>query len=210
METREVRIPPIELVGSLHVPEAAKSLVAFAFGSGSGRLNPRNLAITKVMNACGIATLLFDLLATGEESISDNVFDIPLLTDRLVHAVDWLHAEPSVSHLPIGLFGTGTGAAAALVTAARRSHRIGAVVSRGGRPDLSGSVIELVRAPTLLIVGGLDVAVIELNKKALERLQCDKALKLVPGATHLFQEEGALEAVIDLAVAWFQTHLVSS
>lgn len=207
METREVRIPPIGLAGTLHIPQAARSLVAFAHGSGSSRLSPRNAAVANALNAHGIATLLFDLLTPAEEADRANVFDIPLLADRLVDAIDWLSAEPSASRLPLGLFGASTGAAAALVAAAKRPRRISAVVSRGGRPDLAGGMLDQVRAPTLLIVGGLDFGVIELNQEAFDRLQCPKALEIVPGATHLFPEEGALEAVIDLAIGWFQTHI---
>lgn len=208
--TCEVQIPPIGLVGALHIPEGAHSLVAFAHGSGSSRLSPRNIAVANAMNSHGIATLLFDLLARTEEADGANVFDIPLLANRLVDAIDWLHEDPLTAWLPLGLFGASTGAAAALVAAARRPHRVGAVVSRGGRPDLAGSVLDLVQAPTLLIVGGLDFGVLELNKEALDQLECHKALEIVPGATHLFPEQGALDTVIDLAVAWFQTNLVPS
>jgi putative phosphoribosyl transferase len=206
-EIREVRIPPIGLVGTLHVPHAAYGLVAFAHGSGSSRLSPRNMAVASALNAQGIATLLFDLLTSAEEADRANVFDIPLLADRLVDAVRWLEGHPPVAKFPLGLFGASTGAAAALVAAAKLPDRIGAVVSRGGRPDLAGDALEKVRAPTLLIVGGADFGVIELNEEALARLRCAKAIEIVPGASHLFPEPGALEAVIGHAARWFERHL---
>lgn len=202
-----VRIPPIGLAGILQVPEAAFALVAFAHGSGSSRLSPRNAVVARAFNDRGMATLLFDLLTPEEEADRANVFDIPLLADRLVDAVRWLDREQPVAALPLGLFGASTGAAAALVAAAKLPHRVGAVVSRGGRPDLAGDALESVRAPTLLIVGGADFGVIELNEQALARLRAPKALEIVPGATHLFPEPGALEAVIDNAGAWFERHL---
>jgi len=206
-ETCEVRISPIGLVGTVHVPKAAYALVAFAHGSGSSRLSPRNVAVAGALNARGIATLLFDLLTLEEEADRGNVFDISLLADRLVDAVRWLQRQPAVAELPLGLFGASTGAAAALVAAARLPHRIRAVVSRGGRPDLAGDALELVRAPTLLIVGGADLGVIELNKRALAQMRTPKAMEIVPGASHLFPEPGALEAVIGLAARWFERHL---
>ncbi len=159
------------------------------------------------MNARGIATLLFDLLTPDEEADRANVFDIPLLAVRLVDAVSWLDAQPSLAKLPLGLFGASTGAAAALVAATKLPRRVGAVVSRGGRPDLAGDALDRVQAPTLLIVGGADFGVIELNERALERLQGPKALEIIPGASHLFPESGALEAVIDQAARWFERHL---
>jgi putative phosphoribosyl transferase len=209
-EVREVRIPPIGLAGTLTVPKAAFSLVVFAHGSGSSRLSPRNRAVASALNAHGIATLLFDLLTAAEEADRANVFDIPLLADRLVDAVRWLGEERSVAKLPLGLFGASTGAAAALVAAAKLPGRIGAVVSRGGRPDLAGEALDAVRAPTLLIVGGADWGVIELNEQALAQLQEPKALEIVPGASHLFPEPGALEAVIGHAALWFERHLGSN
>lgn len=162
------------------------------------------------MNTSGIATLLFDLLTPAEEADRANVFDIPLLADRLVDAVRWLDGQPSVAKLPLGLFGASTGAAAALVAAAKLPHRVGAVVSRGGRPDLAGDALDTVRAPTLLIVGGVDFGVIELNEQAFARLQGPKALEIVPGASHLFPEVGALEAVIEHATRWFERYLGSN
>jgi fermentation-respiration switch protein FrsA (DUF1100 family) len=154
-----------------------------------------------------MATLLFDLLTPAEEANRANVFDIPLLADRLVDAIRWLAEQPAVAQLPLGLFGASTGAAAALVAAARLGDRVGAVVSRGGRPDLAAAALDLVRTPTLLIVGGNDAGVLELNEQALARLRGPKALRVVPGASHLFPEPGALEAVIDHAADWFSTHL---
>ncbi len=206
-EICDVRIPPIGLAGTLQVPKGAYALVAFAHGSGSSRLSPRNMAVASALNAHGIATLLFDLLTPAEEADRANVFDIPLLADRLVDAVRWLAGQPSVAKLPLGLFGASTGAAAALVAAAKLGDRIGAVVSRGGRPDLAGNALDQIRTPTLLIVGGVDFGVIELNEQAFARLRGPKALEIVPGASHLFPEPGALEAVIGHAARWFEHHL---
>jgi pimeloyl-ACP methyl ester carboxylesterase len=162
-------------------------LVAFAHGSGSSRFSPRNAAVAKALNERGFATLLFDLLTPQEEQDRSNVFNVVMLGDRLVAAVGWLPSQGSaIASLPAGLFGASTGAAAALIAAARRPDQIAAVVSRGGRPDLAGEVLPLVRAPTLLIAGGADIGVIELNKDALARLRGPKALEIVPGGTHLF------------------------
>ncbi len=204
---REVRIPPLGLVGDLWVPPNAGCIVAFAHGSGSSRLSPRNRDVAKALNLHGMATLLFDLLTTGEELDPTNVFDIALLADRLVQAVRWIESQPVVAGLPMGLFGASTGAAAALVAAAGLGDRVGAVVSRGGRPDLAGRALERVRVPTLLIVGGADSIVLELNQQALARLRGPKALQIVPGASHLFPERGALEAVTARATEWFDRHL---
>jgi len=165
------------------------------------------MAVAGSLNDRGIATLLFDLLTPAEEADRANVFDIALLADRLVGAVRWLSGRASIDKLPLGLFGASTGAAAALVAAAKLPDRVGAVVSRGGRPDLAGDALESVRAPTLLIVGGADFGVIELNEQALARLRGPKALEIVPGASHLFPEPGALEAVIDHAARWFERYL---
>jgi len=206
-ESRDVRIPPIGLAGILQIPKKTYALVAFAHGSGSSRLSPRNTIVARALNDRGIATLLFDLLTAAEEADRANVFDIPLLADRLVDAVRWLDGQPSVAKLPLGLFGASTGAAAALVAAAKLPRRVGAVVSRGGRPDLARDALELVHAPTLLIVGGADLGVIELNEQALAQLRGPKALEIVPGASHLFPEPGALEAVIDHAASWFERYL---
>jgi putative phosphoribosyl transferase len=206
--SREVQIPPLGLTGTLCHPAGAHALVIFAHGSGSSRFSPRNVQVAEALNRRGIATLLFDLLLPEEEGDRKNVFDIRLLGQRLIHAVCWIIAEPDVGILPVGLFGASTGAAAALVAASSLGDRIGAVVSRGGRPDLAGGMLPQVKAPTLLIVGGADFGVIELNQWALERLGGEKSIEIVPGATHLFPEPGALEAVIELAAAWFERHLV--
>jgi pimeloyl-ACP methyl ester carboxylesterase len=206
-ERRDVHIPPIGLAGILEKPKNAYALVVFAHGSGSSRLSPRNTFVAHALNDRGIATLLFDLLTSAEESNRANVFDIPLLADRLIDAVRWLDEQQSVANLPLGFFGASTGAAAALVAVAKLPGRVGAVVSRGGRPDLAGNALDMVQAPTLLIVGGADFGVIELNEQALARLRGVKALEIVPGASHLFPEPGALEAVIDHAARWFEQHL---
>lgn len=210
LETREVRIPPIGLAGTLQVPKAAGALIVFAHGSGSSHLSPRNMAVAGALNERGMATLLFDLLTAAEEADRANVFDIALLSSRLVDAVEWIDSEPSLRTLPLGLFGASTGAAAALVAATKLADRVGAVVSRGGRPDLAGSALDRVRAPTLLIVGGADDVVIGLNEQALARLPGPKALEIVPGASHLFPEPGTMEAVIAHAARWFEHHLVAT
>jgi putative phosphoribosyl transferase len=207
-ESRDVRIPPVGLAGMLQKPKNALALVVFAHGSGSSRLSPRNTFVAHALNDRGIATLLFDLLTSTEEANRANVFDIPLLADRLIDAVRWIDDQESIAKLPLGLFGASTGAAAALVAAAKLPRRVGAVVSRGGRPDLAGNALDTVQAATLLIVGGADFGVIGLNEQALARLQGPKALEIVPRASHLFPEPGALEAVIDHAAAWFERHLM--
>ncbi len=206
-ESRDVRIPPLGLAGILQVPKQGHALVVFAHGSGSSRLSPRNTAVADALNDWDIATLLFDLLTSAEEADRANVFNIPLLADRLADAIFWLGGQASVAKLPLGLFGASAGAAAALVAAAKLPRRVGAVVSRGGRPDLAGDALEKVEAPTLLIVGGADFGVIELNEQALARLRGPKALEIVPGASHLFPEPGALEAVIAHATRWFERYL---
>jgi putative phosphoribosyl transferase len=203
----DVRLPPLGLAGTLRIPKEVRGLVAFAHGSGSSRLSPRNTAVASALNRRRFATLLFDLLTTEEEADRANVFDIPLLANRLVGAVDWLDEDPATAKLAVGLFGASTGAAAALVAAAQLPHRIGAVVSRGGRPDLAGPALEKIRAPTLLIVGGDDRGVIELNEQALARIGGQSRLVIIPGASHLFPEPGAMEAVIDHAAEWFEQHL---
>lgn len=207
-EVREVTIPPVGLAGSLHIPRAAHSVVVFAHGSGSSRFSPRNRAVAQALNGHGFATLLFDLLTENEEADRANVFDIPLLAGRLTDAVRWLDGDEWAGGVPLGLFGASTGAAAALVAATDAGPRVKAIVSRGGRPDLAGEALTRVRAPTLLIVGGADTVVIELNEQALTQLQGPKALEIVPGASHLFPEPGALDAVIDHAARWFTRYLV--
>lgn len=209
LATREVTIGPLGLAGTLQLPASASALVLFAHGSGSSRFSPRNMAVADALNAQGIATLLFDLLTPDEEQKRANVFDIPLLAERLIDVVRWIDTQPELAHLSLGLFGASTGAAAALVAAARLGAGVGAVVSRGGRPDLADVALERVTAPTLLIVGGLDYGVIELNQQAFARLTAPKAIEIVPGATHLFPEPGTLDVVIEHAARWFNAHLGS-
>ena len=197
------------LEGDLVVPDGASGIVVFAHGSGSGRHSPRNRRVAATLNQAGIGTLLVDLLTPAEEEVDlytrEHRFDIELLARRLIAAIYWLRQGP-YAQLPIGLFGASTGAAAALVAAAARPDDVAAVVSRGGRPDLAGRALELVRAPTLLIVGGADEVVLELNRRALEVLRAEKQLVVVPGATHLFEEPGALDEVARLAAEWFSEH----
>lgn len=206
-ETRDVRIGDKGVAGTLVIPAEAEALVVFAHGSGSGRFSPRNQAVARELNQRGIATLLLDLLTPDEETDRANVFDIHLLSRRLIDTVHWLDEQPETRGLSIGFFGASTGAAAALVAASELGDRIGAIVSRGGRPDLARDVLARISTPTLLIVGGADVLVVELNEQALERLRGPKVLKIVPGASHLFPELGALEAVIEHAALWFKTYL---
>jgi putative phosphoribosyl transferase len=207
LESRDVRIAPLGLLGTLRIPGEPHAFIAFAHGSGSSRFSPRNMAVAEGLNAQGFGTLLFDLLTSQEEANRANVFNVTLLAERLIDAINWLDRESSASPRPLGLFGSSTGAAAALVVAARLGDRIGAVVSRGGRPDLAGQTLDEIRTPTLLIVGGADYGVIELNEEALTHLKGPKALQIVPGASHLFPEPGALEAVVDCAARWFARHL---
>lgn len=205
--SRDVQIPPLGLAGTLTHPAQAHALIIFAHGSGSSRFSPRNIQVAEALNRRGMATLLFDLLLPEEEGERRNVFDIKLLARRLAQVVRWAGDEPAVATLPLGLFGASTGAAAALVAAGVLGDRIGAVVSRGGRPDLAGDILADVKAPTLLIVGGADFGVIELNQWALQRLEHEKAIEIIPRATHLFPEPGALDSVIELAADWFERHL---
>ena len=204
-----VRIPMDADVheGALIVPPGAKGLVLFAHGSGSGRLSPRNNYVASVLRDSGVATLLFDLLTEKEDRIYENRFDIDLLTQRLQLATEWVKQQAATRHLAIGYFGASTGAAAALKAAAALGSVIRAVVSRGGRPDLALDDIPRVQAPTLLIVGGNDDVVIELNRKAYRELRAEKELKIIPGATHLFEEPGTLEQVATAAARWFAHHL---
>ena len=207
MFVRAVRVAPVGLEGLLGVPSEPKGIVVFAHGSGSSRLSPRNNQVAEALRQAGLATLLLELLRPEEAASRNNVFDIDLLAERLLAATEWLRAQDQTRHLTIGYFGASTGAAAALVAAARAAAPVGSVVSRGGRPDMAGAALHEVRAPTLLIVGGDDHAVLNLNRAALERLQCQKRLEIVPRAGHLFEEPGALDAVIGLAREWFVTHL---
>jgi putative phosphoribosyl transferase len=206
-DTLDVRISPVGLDGVLGRPRPAGGLVLFAHGSGSGRFSPRNNYVAAALRRAGLATLLFDLLTEEEAAVRRNVFDIDLLSERLALATAWAGQQANTKSLPIGYFGASTGAAAALVAAARAPEDVGAIVSRGGRPDMAGAVLDQVRAPTLLIVGGDDIGVLELNEQAFAQLRCEKSLEIVPGATHLFEEPGALDQVIDLAGRWFTEHL---
>jgi len=207
MSQIEIDSGRVSLPGELTVPSDAAGIVVFAHGSGSSRLSPRNVAVARALNERGIATLLFDLLTPAEADDRRNVFDIDLLSDRLEMATRWATTRQGSTELPVGLFGASTGAAAALVVAARLSEGTAAVVSRGGRPDLAGPALEDVTAPTLLIVGGEDPVVVEVNREAFRSLRCEKRLEVIPGAGHLFEEPGALERVSELAAEWFAKHL---
>ena len=214
--TREVRISvgDASLYGDLALPPGFQGLMLFAHGSGSGRHSARNRQVAQHLQHAGIATLLLDLLTAQEEQTDlhtrEHRFDISLLTRRMQDATAWAAAQPELQHAAIGYFGASTGSAAALLAAARLGNKIAAVVSRGGRPDLAGPVaLAAVTAPTLLIVGGPDCEVIELNKQAHAHLRCEKSLAIVPGATHLFEEAGTLEQVAQLASSWFTAHLTS-
>lgn len=210
---REVKIPAesVTLRGDLIIPDGASGVVLFAHGSGSSRHSPRNKFVADVIRNSNLGTLLFDLLTAEEESVDVYTrhlrFDIGLLARRLVGAATWLKSLEETQHLKIGLFGASTGAAAALVAAAELGEAVGAVVSRGGRPDLAGRALEQVSSPVLLIIGGMDDVVIRLNKQAYAQLQCVKEMKIVPGATHLFEEPGTLETVAHLAADWLGHYL---
>ena len=205
---KDVSIDPLGLSGHYVRPDNAVGLVLFAHGSGSSRLSPRNNYVADALNQAGLATLLFDLLTEEESANRDNVFDIPLLSGRLEMATDWIKRQEDLKGLPLGYFGASTGAAAALVAAANDENGlVYAVVSRGGRPDMAIPVIDKVKAPTLLIVGGNDFGVIELNEEAYAAMHCEKELQIVPGATHLFEETGTLDQVINLTANWFLSHM---
>ncbi|MBE0428104.1 MAG: dienelactone hydrolase family protein [Nitrospirae bacterium] len=208
-EEKQVKIPvdSVKLEGILTIPKDALSLVIFAHGSGSSRLSPRNRFVAGVLQKAGMGTLLFDLLTAKEDEIYDNRFDIPLITGRLKAATHWVMGQSETAKLKIGYFGASTGTAVALVAAADFAAEIKAIVSRGGRPDLAGDALGKVIVPTLLIVGGEDHVVIELNKKAFDMIKAEKQLKIIPGATHLFEEPGTLEAVARLAAEWFKKYL---
>jgi putative phosphoribosyl transferase len=199
------------LSGTLHLPENATTLVLFAHGSGSSRHSPRNQFVARTLNDTGLATLLFDLLTQEEEAMDMQTrelrFNIHLLAERLIHATKWVKQQEQTRDLRIGYFGSSTGGAAALVAAVDVPEDVGAVVSRGGRPDLADEALPKVQAPTLLIVGGNDDIVIELNEQARDRMRCEVKLEIVPGATHLFEEPGALEKVAQLASDWFVSHI---
>lgn len=202
-----VQIGEYDLEGLLTIPDNARGIVVFAHGTGSSRLSPRNTYVASALNDRGLGTLQFDLLSEVEAADRSNVFDIDLLGERVVETVLWLRSNRSTQNLAIGVFGASTGAAAALFAAATLPREIAAVVSRGGRPDLAAEFLPLVAAPSLLIVGGKDSEVIKLNQKALELLSCDKSLLIVPGATHLFEEPGTLDTVVEAAGDWFVRHL---
>jgi putative phosphoribosyl transferase len=212
-EERLVRIAAgrVLLEGNLSLPKGARGIVLFAHGSGSSRFSPRNRYVARLLNQGKLATLLVDLLSPEEEAVDQRTaqlrFNIGLLAERLVAVTDWFVEQPNTRPLPIGYFGASTGAAAALVAAAERPKIVRAVVSRGGRPDLAGPALAHVEAPTLLMIGGSDPLVIELNRAALAQLRCEKRLVIVPGATHLFEEPGALDEVARLTRQWFERHL---
>ena len=199
------------LHGNLNIPENASALVLFAHGSGSSRHSPRNQFVSRTLNEAGLATLLFDLLTPEEEAIDmqtrEHRFNIDLLAMRLGHSTKWAKQQEQTSNLGLGYFGSSTGGAAALMAAVDAPQNVDAVVSRGGRPDLAGEALPKVKAPTLLIVGGNDDVVIELNEQARDRMHCEVKLEIIPGATHLFEEPGALEKVAKLASQWFSRHL---
>lgn len=214
-EEEGVSIPigSITLEGTLGLPRDAGGMVLFAHGSGSSRHSPRNRSVARTLRHGGLATLLLDLLTVEEEQVdaldASLRFNIPLLADRLIGATDWVSEQVATRQMRVGYFGASTGAAAALIAAAKRPEAVAAIVSRGGRPDLAGSALPLVRAPTLLIVGGRDDVVITLNQQALAQLRVEKRLAIVPGATHLFEEPGALEQVAQLARLWFERYLTT-
>ena len=208
MNTVHIPAGTVELDGELIIPPTASGVVLFAHGSGSSRFSPRNAYVAEVLQQSGIGTLLFDLLTREEDQNYDTRFDIALLTRRLLAATDWLQANPATQSLKIGYFGASTGAAAALLAGAKKSGDIAAIVSRGGRPDLAGEMgLNRVTAPTLLIVGGDDFGVIELNQQAYALMNCEKKLILVPGATHLFEEPGTLQQAARSAADWFAQYL---
>ena len=213
MAGTEIRIPlgQINLGGELHLPARASGLVLFAHGSGSSRHSPRNQYVARVLREAGVGTLLFDLLTSDEEQAEAQTrhlrFNISLLSERLVGATRWALDHAATRDLPAGYFGASTGAAAALVAAATLGEAVSAIVSRGGRPDLAEDALERVRAPTLLLVGGNDQPVIRLNEEAYARMNCEKALRIIRGASHLFEEPGTLEQVAEMAAQWFAQHL---
>lgn len=207
VRSETITVGSVSLHGDLALPPNAIGVVLFAHGSGSGRFSPRNRFVAQTLQEGGLATLLLDLLEEAEADDRRKVFDIDLLADRLLGAMLWLRKRPGTAGLPIGLFGASTGAGAALQAAARMPEAVAAVVSRGGRPDLAAAHLARVTAPTLLIVGGHDEPVIEMNREALAQLTCPKQLIIVPGATHLFEEPGTLEQVAARAMNWFARHL---
>ncbi len=213
-QARKIRAGEVLLDGDLTIPPRARAIVLFAHGSGSSRHSPRNRFVARTLQDRGLATLLFDLLTPAEESLDNRTgrlrFDVPLLGSRLIDAVDWINNDGDANGLRVGLFGASTGAGAALVAAAERPREVGAVVSRGGRPDLAGPALPHVHSPTLLIVGGDDEPVIAMNRQAMAKMRGETRLRIIPGATHLFEEPGTLEEVARLAGDWFDTHLTAS
>ncbi len=214
MNEVEIQAGHAVLSGNLTIPKNAVALVLFAHGSGSSRHSPRNQFVARTLNDAGLGTLLFDLLTPDEEATDmytrEHRFNISLLAERLVHATKWAKKQEQTRNLRLGYFGSSTGAAAALVAAAETAQDVGAIVSRGGRPDLAGNALPKVQAPTLLIVGGNDDIVIELNEMARDQMRCEVKLEIIPGATHLFEEPGALERVAQLASDWFSLHTAGS
>jgi dienelactone hydrolase len=212
MKTIEISIPfeGFRLNGNLNIPRDAKAFVIFSHGSGSSRFSKRNIYVSRILNESKIATLLIDLLTINEDEIYSNRFDIDLLAERLIAITNYVHKLPELKHLPIGYFGASTGAASALKASSHLRNIIRAVVSRGGRTDLAIDDLKFIEAPTLLIVGGLDGVVIELNKQAYRLINCEKRLEIIDGATHLFEEPGKLDQVADLATKWFTEHIVNT
>lgn len=210
MKREEINIPLVStrLKGELVLPEKAIGIVVFSHGSGSSRLSPRNKMVGELIQQHGIGTLLFDLLTEEEDRIYENRFNIDLLVSRLIDATEWLMQHKMTKNLPVGYFGASTGAASALRAAAYFGNSIKAVVSRGGRPDLALNALPTVTAPTLLIVGQLDVPVIQMNKQAFDQLNCIKEMKIIPGATHLFEEPDKLVEVAEMAIEWYEKYLV--
>lgn len=210
-QTVQINTDDTTLEGNLYLLTNASAIILFAHGSGSSRFSPRNQFVAKILQQAGFGTLLFDLLTAEEEKIdlhtAEYRFDIPLLAKRLIGTTDWLKKQKSMSHLSIGYFGSSTGAGAAIIAAAKRSDDVHAVVSRGGRPDLAGAELSHIKAPLLLIVGGLDTPVIELNRRAQAQLKNENKLEIISGASHLFEEPGTLEKASELAVEWFK-HLL--
>ena len=206
-KTLQIPINSIKLEGMLAIPEGAKGLVIFAHGAGSSRLSPRNNFVAEEIRKKGVGTLLFDLLTEEEDEIYENRFDIPLLADRLKIVTEWVKKQSETKNLNIGYFGSSTGAAAAIIAASDIGPEIKAVVSRGGRPDLAGEALSQIQSPALFMVGGDDFGVIELNQESYDLMKCKKELKIISGATHLFEEPGTLEEVAHLAAEWFKKYL---
>lgn len=208
IQSKNINIPvySIKLEGTLSIPEKAKNIVIFVHGSGSSRFSPRNIFVAEQLQQAGIATLLFDLLTTEEDSTYENRFNIKLLAERTKEVTEWINKNPETKNFAIGYFGASTGAAAAIIAAADLGKTIKAVVSRGGRPDLANTALAKITTPTLLIVGGNDFQVIELNQEAFASIQAEKKLEIVPDATHLFEEPGTLEQVAEKAKEWFSKY----